>query len=285
MKSRKWFLTINNYTEEEWTKAKKEITKCSYGICCKEVGKKGTPHIHIWLHYKNAREAETIQNKFKRANKMEGKGRDQDQSYLKKDGDFKEYGEMEAPGKRNDLNVIKDVIKGGGSMMDVIDHCSNYQGLRMGELLLKYYEKERPQQKIEVINYYGESGAGKSKAVYKENTEVYRPVSFKWWEGYDGQKVVLIDDWRPEWCSFTELLFLTDLYPFRVECKGGSRQAQFTKIYFTTPKPITEYYEHLDFNTLVQLKRRITKFRLFNRKGLELLRLWIRNTINTEVEG
>ncbi len=273
MRSRKWFLTINNYTEEEWTKAKKEITKCNYGICCKEVGEKGTPHIHIWLHYKNDREAKSIQNKFKRANKMVGKGKDQDQSYLKKDGDFEEYGVMEAPGKRNDLNLIKDVVKNGGSMSNIINHCSNYQGLRMGELLLKYLEKPRPVGKIEVINYYGEAEAGKTRCVYDENENIFRPVSFKWWEGYDGQKVVLIDDWRPDYCSFAELLILTDIYPFRVECKGGSRQVAFNKIYFTTPKPIHEYFEHLKPETLKQLTRRFTKTKEFKK------------LTHTEVEG
>ena len=54
--NRKWFITINNWNDKEWELMCNMITKCSYGICCKEVGSKcGTPHLHAWFHFKNAR--------------------------------------------------------------------------------------------------------------------------------------------------------------------------------------------------------------------------------------
>ena len=162
VKSRCWFLTINNYSEKEWEDAKKEIKNCNYGICCKEVGKEGTPHIHIWLHYKNARTGKSIQKKFKRANKQVGEGRDIDQVYLKKDGIFEEFGTPSEQGKRTDINAIKELVENGGNMNDIINISTSYQSMKCGELILKYKEKPREIAPIEVIWYYGKAGTGKS---------------------------------------------------------------------------------------------------------------------------
>lgn len=264
MKSRKWFLTINNYSNEEWDTCIKEIKNTKYGICCREVGAQGTPHIHLWLHYSNARTFNSIQKKFNRANIQEGKGRDSDQSYLKKDGDFEEFGEMEKQGKRSDLDTIKKIVKNGGNMNDIINVSTSYQSMKCGELLLKYCEEPRPIEPIEVIWFYGKSGSGKSKTIFDTEVNLFRPTTYKWWEGYDGHTTVLVDDWRPNWCSFVNLLKLTDIYPFRVQTKGGSRQVKYNKIYFTSHLSPAQYFEELEESDYLQLKRRITLLKCFD---------------------
>lgn len=266
VKSRKWFLTINNYSDEEYDKGLKEIETTAYGLICKEVGEQGTPHIHIWLHYKNARDFNSIQKKFKRANIQEGKGRDIDQEYLKKDGVFVEFGTMETQGKRSDLIEIRECIKNGGGMNDIIEVSSNYQSMRMGELLLKYQETERPVEKIQVIWYHGIAEGGKTRKIYDTEVNIFRPTSYKWWEGYDKHKVVLIDDYRPTFCSFTALLKLTDIYPFRIQTKGGSRQVAYNKIYITSHLSPREYFEEMTDNEYEQLGRRITEEVHFTKK-------------------
>lgn len=259
MSKRKFFLTINNYSEAEWLGAVLEISKCQYGICCKEVGtEKNVPHIHVWLHYENARTFTSINKKFPRANIQEGKGRDSDQVYLKKDGAFVEHGTMEKQGKRNDIDTVKKIIKSGGSMVNVVDSVSSFQAIRGAELILKYYEPTRPIKPIKVFWFWGRAGSGKTKRVFDTEVDIFIPTSHKWWEGYDKHKVVLVDDWRPSWCSFENLLKLTDIYPFRVETKGGSRQTQYDTIYFTSHQSPREYFsEHTD-DEYEQLNRRIT---------------------------
>ena len=264
IKSRKWFLTINNWEEKEWSAACSEIKNCKYGICCKEVGAQGTPHLHIWLHYKNAISDKSIQKKFPRCWKQPGEGRDSDQSYLKKDGEYEEYGVIEKQGKRNDLEAIKEIVNNGGGMKEIIEVSTNYQSMRCGELLLKHLETPRDVSPIEVIWHYGVSGSGKTKTIFDTEVNIFRPTSYKWWEGYDGHSVVLIDDWRPSWCSFVNLLKLTDIYPFRVQTKGGSRQVKYKKIYFTSHLSPAQYYEDLDKGDYLQLKRRITRLMCFD---------------------
>lgn len=180
--------------------------------------------------------------------------------YCLKDGDFLEFGTRPSgQGRRSDLDNVKSIIKTGGKMKDVIDKSSNYQSLKMGEFLLKYLEKPRPIAPIKVLWLYGDSGTGKTKYVYdKFGTEVFRPVNEKWWEGYDGEKVVLLDDFRPDFCSFVRLLQFTDIYPFKVECKGGSRHVQYDTIVITAPTDYKTMWSSETKENLLQLKRRIT---------------------------
>ena len=264
-KSRKWFLTINNWVDGDWIEAKSIIKNCSYGICCQEIGEKnGVPHLHIWLHFKNARSFKSLQKKFPRANIQVGKGLDSHQVYLKKDGKFEEFGVCEKQGKRNDIHEIKNIVNNGGNMQDIINVSTSYQSMKCGELLLKYCEQPRPIEKIEVIWFYGESGTGKSKTIFDTEVNIFRPTTYKWWEGYDGHTTVLVDDWRPSWCSFVNLLKLTDIYPFRVQTKGGSRQVKYKKIYFTSHLSPAQYFEDLDDSDYLQLKRRITLLKCFD---------------------
>lgn len=263
MKKRKFFLTINNYSDLEVETAKAAIKECSYGIYAKEVGEMGTPHLHIWLHYKHARSFNAINKKFSRANIQEGRGKDQDQTYLKKDDDYEEYGEMEQQGSRTDIHKVKELVKAGGNMRDVIEIANSYQAIKGAELIFKYIESKRRVHPIKVIWFFGTSGSGKTKSVFDTEVDIFRPTSYKWWEGYDGHKTVLIDDYRPEWCSFDKLLKITDIYPFRVQTKGGSREVQYDKIYFTSFLHPRDYFADIEEAEFKQLTRRVTEFKEF----------------------
>jgi len=77
----------------------------------------------------------------------------------------------------------------------------------------------------------------------------------KWWEGYDAHPVVIIDDIRATFCTFSRMLNILDKYECRVECKGASRQLLARRIYITCPfcyDGIWETSEQMD-----QLYRRL----------------------------
>jgi hypothetical protein len=183
-------------------------------------------------------------------------------TYCQKDGNLLiEEGTPLKQGKRTDIERALEIAKQTNSMRDVVDQVFNYQACRHTELWLKYKEKKRPVKPIEVIWIYGSSGSGKTRKVHKDNSDndIFIPLSYKWWEGYDAHKTVLIDDFRVEYCTFSQLIRLLDIYPFRVEMKGGSRQIQFNKIYITAPKHPLDMYSHLKYQEdLKQLTRRIT---------------------------
>lgn len=264
----KFFITQNNYSEAQYNLGAKMIKECEYGIICREIGTVNkVPHIHIWLHYKAERSWKKMQREWPQANVQPGLGHDQDQTYLKKDGNYEEHGEpQKGKGKRTDLDMIKKIIKNGGTMSEIIDVSSNFQSLKMGELLFKYRERKRAVKPIEVYWFYGGAGSGKTKFVFDAEDDIFRPTSKKWWEGYDGDRVVLIDDWRPSWCSYVELLKFTDIYPFKVETKGGSREVKYDKLYITSDRSPYDYYVKdgiMDKEEYKQLERRITNVKQF----------------------
>lgn len=167
-------------------------------------------------------------------------------------------------GCRTDMREARGILQDTSSMGLVMEECFSYQVNKNCELYLKYRESKRAIQPINVVWCWGQSGTGKTRWVYESFDDVFKPVSFKWWEGYDGQITVLIDDFRRDFCKFHELISpLTDIYPFRVETKGGSRQVQFKNIIFTCPYHWREVYDTRE--DLFQLERRITETKYFER--------------------
>lgn len=160
-------------------------------------------------------------------------------------------------GKRNDIHATIALVENTNSMRDVLSQSTSYLSVRMAEKYLQYKEKQRKIAPINFIWIHGVTGVGKTRYVYENYTDVFRPINYKWWEGYDCHKTVLIDDFRKTFCNWDELLRLTDIYPFRVETKGGSRHVKFTTIIFTSPEPPKDLWGFTE--DIDQLLRRITK--------------------------
>lgn len=167
-------------------------------------------------------------------------------------------------GKRTDLVKLKKKLIEGTNMRKVVRDTFNYQAIRMAEKFYQYCEKERPIKKIKVIWIHGKTGCGKTKWVY-DNFKPYKPINYKWWNGYDGHKTVLIDEFRRDFCKYHELLKLLDIYPYQVESKGGSRQIQANTFIITSCFHPEEVYETRE--DIQQLMRRITTIIYFGRRN------------------
>jgi len=70
---------------------------------------------------------------------------------------------------------------------------------------------------------WGSTGLGKSKAVNDSFDSIYPKLANKWWDGYKGEKIILMDDIdeRHE-CLGHHLKIWTDHYGFIGEVKGGA---------------------------------------------------------------
>lgn len=209
---------------------------CEYAVVGKEVGESGTPHLQGFLYYRNARSFASVKKALPGGHIEAANGNiEQNARYCEKDGEFVTFGIKPKQGKRSDLDAVRDILKETGSMAQVCETATSYQAAKMGEMILKYNEQPRAYGARRVVWHWGDTGTGKTYKVYKDHPEVFCPMSFKWWDGYDGHKVVLLDDIRGDFCKFHEILMLTGERPFRVESKGGSRQAIYDTIYITSP--------------------------------------------------
>lgn len=247
LRSRAWCITINNYTEQEWSSC--VGAEAEFSVFAPEIGEnEETPHIQGYIYYKSAKKFKTMKKMFPRAHLEIPKGNpEQNKQYIvgpyKKGTKFKPLnenavvrGECPVQGKRSDLDNVKEVLKETGSMRAVVVVASSVQSVRMAEMILKYHEPPR-KQKPKISWFYGPSGSGKTRSAYEElGDDCYTCLSTgKWWEGYDGHENVLIDDYRKDFMPFADLLKLLDRYAFKVECKGGSRQFRGENIVITAP--------------------------------------------------
>lgn len=261
---RAWVLTYHKPTTRDhlWFEALAKKKAIRYFIVGREHTKNGGLHFQGYIAWKNGKT-------FKEAKRWLGLdkihilpalGNDfENQKYCSKENLIIEVGIPTKQGKRTDINRAICIAKTTGKIRNVLLEVQNYQAVRHTELYMKYLEPEILRPDLQVINIWGASGTGKTRYVYEHEKDVFRPINYKWWEGYDGHEVVLLDDIRKDFSTFHDLIKLLDIYPIRVESKGGSRQLVAQKIYITTPIPFVKMWENREIvGDLYQLERRIT---------------------------
>lgn len=175
-----------------------------------------------------------------------------------------EFGDKPAEqGKRSDLLHVRDLVSAGQGMRTIAQEVTSYQGLKFAESLLKYAEPGR-NFVTEVRWYHGSTGSGKTRAALEEFPDAWvSGRNLKWWDGYDAHEVVVVDDFRKDFCTFHELLRIFDRYPYRVETKGGSRQLLAKVIIVTCPWDPEVLFSGRSAEDVGQLLRRISSVKLF----------------------
>lgn len=198
--------------------------------------------------------------------------RDQARNYCMKldthiEGPF-EYGEWKAGGQgsRNDIKKVCDkIIKNEPVKKIALEHPVEYikyhRGFEKLEQIVKenqYIDERESFRKIKVHIIWGDAGTGKTRHIIdKHGKNVYKLdiIGDKiWWDGYHGQKILLLDDYYGE-IPFAYLLKILDGYPIRLDIKGSHTYANWTKIYITSNKKPKLWYG----NMLPEFKRRIDK--------------------------
>lgn len=264
-----WVFTLNNWTPTEldnilhW-----DVTRLVVG---EEVGDEGTPHLQGAVTFKRAYRLAALKKLQSRAHWEIALAADAF-NYCGKDGNMVHRIDNRTQGKRRDIDVAYEAVAAKKPMRAFLaEDKPSYQAIQVFKVAAAMAVPDRvcgedglfPE--IDVRWYYGATGTGKSASVYREfMADVYRPLSEKWWDGYTGQRCVLVDDFRPKWCSWERLLQLTDRYPLTLEVKGGSVAACWTVFVITAPEPPSEMFAAFG-EDVRQLTRRIRVVRRFFR--------------------
>lgn len=115
----------------------------------------------------------------------------------------------------------------------------------------------------ELINerYFGIFGSGKTSKAAAENPDAYWKNTNKWWDGYNNEDVVIIDDWSPNHECFTwHLKIWSDRYPFNAETKGSSMFIRPKKIIITSNYSIEECFHNEQDIATIKRRFKVTKF-------------------------
>jgi len=109
-----------------------------------------------------------------------------------------------------------------------------------------------------VYVYWGATGTGKSRRAWQEaGMDAYpKDPRTKFWDGYRGQKHVVIDEFRGD-IAIGHLLRWLDRYPVIVEVKGSSAVLSAQTLWLTSNLSPTQWYPDIDEETMSSLLRRI----------------------------
>jgi len=278
---RNWCWTLNNPTPNGLLHCRSLGEQCKYiAFQGERGGNTGTPHLQGVICFEHPQELSGVRRRFwplgPHLEPMHGTI-EQAVAYCQKE----ETADPEIPfweagtrpvgqGARGDLTDVVRAIRAGGSVRQVFDageeqFIKYHRGITASISLL-----HRPRNHVTAVYWlYGGTGSGKSLYALQqssgEETTYWKSPGDHWWDGYEGQQDVVIDDYRADFCKFSELLRLFDRYPHRVQYKGGIVQFTSKRIFVTTPKSPQETWASRTAEDLGQLMRRITEVIRFPR--------------------
>jgi len=144
------------------------------------------------------------------------------------------------------------------AMDDPATFCRNRNGIKdIANFALRRQGKTF--RKVETIILWGDGGTGKTRwamETYPDAFRVTQPDSQVWWDGYAGEKVILLDDFYG-WIKWGQFLVLLDGYQLGINIKGSTTMACWDLVIITSNNhPSTWYEKYFLYNT--QFSRRIT---------------------------
>lgn len=187
--------------------------------------------------------------------------RDQARDYcLKEDtrsrGPF-EWGEWTSggQGKRNDLSELAGMIKEGKSILELAEvnpsgTLRNLRSLREYKFLCDQEKCKSQFRDITVVLITGDTGVGKTHLIFeyclREDISLYKldegTNNAIWFDGYESQKAVLLDDYYG-WLKYGNFLKFLDRYPFRLPVKGSHGWAAWEYVFITSNKAPQDWYK------------------------------------------
>ncbi len=250
-RSKYWCFTLNNYTDEEEANLRGLADVGGNGILyvCfgKETGSaEATPHLQGYLEFANKKRRGGVASVpgLVRAHLEARKGTQEDCiKYCAKDGDFSEFGTKQVcrQGTRSDLQDVKAMLDEGESEAAVAEaHFGSWCRYR------RSFERYRMLKRVKVIRatkvfvVWGESGVGKTRVCVEaaglDRVWLSSDPTLQWFDGYEGEDWVILDDYRGE-ASSSFILRILDMYPVKVPVKGSFRDFLASRIMITSNAP------------------------------------------------
>lgn len=274
-RSRRHRFVCNNYSDSDISYL--DSLSCRYIVYGKEnAPTTGTPHLQgfvVWHSAKTISSARTILRRCdvrtceatSLANSM----------YCKKDGDFVERGDLPAEPSANGRaeidrwNLAWDCAKTGDFEAIPSDiRIRSYTTLK--RIHQDYMPAVLPLAGVCGTWIHGLSGTGKTRAVLAAYPDCYIKPRNLWWDGYQGESVVLLDDVDKYDVRLGGVLkHWADFAPFIAEVKGGSKKIRPQKLIVTSQYRLTEIWT--DNETIDALSRRFVVIEKIRDQNIILL--------------
>jgi len=268
-RSTNYCFTLNNYHEKPALVAQLDSLDCKYMKYGREIGEEGTPHLQGLIIFNSKKSLKQAITALEGCHVEIMKSLTGSIAYCSKDGDVVERGiapmsqsEKGIKGEEYYANLLKLARE------NRIQECPPSAQLTYGRALR--YERDEvmkkrklPDTEMKMLWYHGGPGTGKSRKARQENPNLYDKNCNKWWCGYTGEDVVLIDDFDKRHDVLVHhLKRWGDRYPFLAEHKGGATVIRPSLIIVTSNyhpseiwtensdlEPILRRFECVNFNS------------------------------------
>ena len=115
-------------------------------------------------------------------------------------------------------------------------------------------KEQATHDRLESEWHYGVTGAGKSYTVRTKWPDAFIKSNNVWWDGYQGEESVIIEELGPKQIAAHHLKIWADHYPFKAEVKGSQLSVRPKRILVTSNYSIREVYP--DEQDYLPLERR-----------------------------
>lgn len=261
-RSRSWCFTINNYSVLDIDVC--DTVVCEYIIYGREIGEHGTPHLQGYIRVKNAKTLRAMKTYFHPNAHLEmAKTVKEAIEYCKKDGDWTERGTAPMTQEEKGLKG-KAAIEARWNLAKAgLFEDLPPEQIKTYEYIFRKNLEVEDRGTLDNLWIQGPSGCGKSSFVRQEHAEFYSKPMSKWWDGYNHEDVVLLDDFDPTHATFLSyfLKIWTDHYAFNAEVKGGMLKIRPKKFIVTSQYRMDQCFP--DPETLAAIRRRFQVMDMF----------------------
>ena len=256
MQARNWMFTINNPMYDNPQDDPGNWDGVKYLIYQLEEGENGTPHFQGYVCFHTNHRLSALKKLNSRAHwELRMGTHEEAKKYCSKeetrlDGPY-EFGVEPTVGggalKKSKYDEMHELVLSGASAVQIMDtYPSLWYRHRSNILATISFRIPNRDFQTEVIVYWGPTGVGKSRrAIYEAKQEFgddfYLRMKGDWWDGYEGQKAVIINDFYG-WIQYDEMLRLLDRYPHQVPFKGGYMKFVARKVWITSNEHPQNWY-------------------------------------------
>lgn len=302
---RSWFCVLNNIEDnlpiykdkepkdivddlcEKWQEEYGDNCSCAVAYC---ISAKGLHHLHLVLENPNKASFTQVRNFLggKAHIEITRGTKKQAEDYIYKRGAFEEKGEKVvyikivgeikgSQGRRNELDAIEDLIKEGKTPTQIYD-ALGLVSLRYDSIIKNAFFKERLKEtprlrEVEVIWHCGATGSGKTYSYEQDphpDDDIYilkgDDLSKSGaWDGYFGQAVVYLNEFKGGQIKYAPLLDLLEGYRLQLACRYTNGYQLWKEFHITSIFLADEIYKKMvadedkKIDSLAQLTGRITK--------------------------
>lgn len=244
-----WVFTVHNWTDDDVSVLKS--LKSNYLLFGEEVcPSTGTPHLQGYVQLVSRSRRTELVKKLSCFWEVARGSPDSQSVYCKKDGTYTEIGTPVFPRLGKGQPTMSSRVARNRVLRDQ-PLCTLVDGGVLGILQVRTLKNCRLDLASEVqrssvaeldcgstlpnVWYWGPAGSGKSRRARDENPGFFDKSLNQWWDGYAGEKVVIVDDVDKEHASLCHLLKRwADRYPFPADVKNSSSYIRPSKIVVTS---------------------------------------------------